>query len=316
MTAAARQNQARLAVLIPCYNEELTVGSVVKDYRRAFPSAEIYVYDNVSTDRTAEVARAAGATVVFSPRRGKGNVVQHMFTQVEADYYVMTDGDMTYPADDAVRLLELLKRTNADMACGARLKKASAGSFRFLHNFGNHLITGLVSALFRVKLKDILTGSRVMSRDLVKNLPLQEEGFEVETEMTLQALTKGFQIVEGEISYGERPEGSVSKLSTFSDGFLIFKLIFLVFKDYKPLFFFGSVAALLAVASLGVGIWPILDYIRFKFVYKVPLAILSTGLGILATLSLAIGLILDSVYKYHHESYVLWRMERDQRGKS
>jgi glycosyltransferase involved in cell wall biosynthesis len=299
----------KIAVLLPCLNEEIAIGAVVKDYRETFPQATVYVFDNCSTDRTSEVARQAGAQVVYSPKRGKGNVVQHMFASVDADFYIMADGDGTYAASDAKKLLDLALKGGVDMVCGTRLKTAEAGAFRRLHGFGNRLITGLVSALFAIRLRDILTGLRVMNREFAKGIPLQESGFEVETEMTLQALAKGYQVVETEINYGARPEGSKSKLNTFSDGFLIIRAIFLIFKDYKPLIFFSAIAAVLAVLAGVLGYGPIIDYIRYHYVYRVPLAILAMGVGILATISLTIGLILDSVYKYHQESYVLWRMQ-------
>ncbi len=303
----------KLAILLPCLNEEITIGKVVEEYKNTFPDATVYVFDNASTDRTSEVARKAEAHVVYSPKRGKGNVVKHMFATIDADVYIMADGDLTYSAADAKSLLEFFHTKPLDMVCGTRLKRAHTGAFRFLHGFGNHLITSLVSFLFNEKLTDILTGLRVLSRDLVKNLPLQQESFEVETELTLQSLAKGFRIAEKEISYGTRPEGSVSKLSTFADGFLIIRLIMLIFKDYKPLIFFSLISLIFAVAACAFGFRPVKDYIDYRYAYHVPLAILAMGVGILSTISLAIGLILDSIYKYHQESYVLWRMNRNNK---
>lgn len=296
-----------VAVLIPCYNEEVTIGKVVDDFRAVLPGAAIYVFDNNSKDRTSEIARAHGATVVFSPRQGKGHVVQHMFDQIDAGYYLMVDGDDTYPATAAPELLETLRRHDADMVVGSRLTNFKSGSFRRFHSFGNHLVARLISFFFRMNVTDVLSGYRIFSRDFVKTVPLMSEGFDIETEFTLQAAAKSFKVVETPISYGVRPEGSHSKLSTFKDGILILKVILRIFKDYKPQVFFGAIALFLALLSLAAGIVPIMDYVRDQFVHHVPLAVLATGLGILSVLSMAVGLILDTVNRYHNESFRLWR---------
>ncbi|TVQ86533.1 MAG: glycosyltransferase [Deltaproteobacteria bacterium] len=294
-----------IAVLLPCYDEEVTIGGVVRDFRQALPSADIYVFDNNSKDRTAEVAREAGAIVIPSPRQGKGFVVLHMFRVVEADIYIMADGDATYPADAAPKLIEILERNHADMVVGSRLSSHEGQSFRPLHVLGNLVFTGLVSLLFGVRLQDILSGYRVFSRRFVKCVPLSAGGFGIETDMTLNALSKGMTVIESPIHYGSRPEGSASKLSTFRDGFVILGAIFRLFKDYKPLAFFSLLASALVVAALAAGSLPIWEYLETGIVLRVPLAVLAASLAILAALMLSVGLILDTAARYHRETFVV-----------
>ena len=298
---------AGVAVLVPCYNEELTVAKVVADFTQALPGAEILVYDNNSTDKTAILARGAGATVRRAPRQGKGNVVRQMFDEVDAQIYVMVDGDDTYPAAAAAGLITELTKTGADMVVGVRMASFAAGSFRRFHQLGNHLVAGLISRLFSAKVTDVLSGYRVFSRAFVKTVPLMSQGFEIETEMTLQALAKRFVITEVPIAYGCRPEGSQSKLNTCSDGFLVLKSIVMIFKDYKPLLFFSSLSGLLLLVTLAAGLAPILDYVRARYVFHVPLAILASGTGILSALSLTIGLILHTITRHHNENFELLR---------
>jgi glycosyltransferase involved in cell wall biosynthesis len=308
--AASRQPAgpfAGVAVMVPCYNEELTVAKVVTDFAHALPGAEILVYDNNSTDKTAILARDAGAVVRRAPRQGKGNVVRQMFDEVDARIYVLVDGDDTYPAAAAVALVTALTKAGADMVVGVRMASFSAGSFRRFHQLGNHLVAGLISRLFAAKVTDVLSGYRVFSRAFVKTVPLVSQGFEIETEMTLQALAKRFVIHEVPITYGCRPEGSQSKLNTYSDGFLVLKSIVMIFKDYKPLLFFSSLSAILFLVTLAAGLAPILDYVRARYVFHVPLAILATGTGILSALSLTIGLILHTITRYHNENFELLR---------
>ena len=307
----------RVCVVIPCYNEEVTVAAVVRDFRAALPDARICVFDNCSTDATAERARAAGAEVIHSPRKGKGNVIRHMSHAIDADIYVMADGDATYSAAAAPDLIARLQAAGADMLVATRLAEHRPGAFRVFHRFGNRMVSRLVSALFRASVTDILSGYRVMTRDLVKLVRIRAEGFEVETELTLQALAKRFTIIEAPVAYGERPPGSVSKLSTWGDGYVILKCMFLVFKDYKPLWFFSGIAALLALASLIAGAGPVLEFWRTGLVYQIPRAILAAGLGILATISFAVALILDTVSNYHDEQIEFWRQQiRDQAALS
>lgn len=295
--------------MIPCYNEEVTVAGVVRDFQRSLPGARIVVFDNASSDRTAELAKAAGAEVVWSGRRGKGNVLRHMSNVIDADLYILVDGDGTYDASAAPDLIRQLQAADADMLVATRLADHADGSFRVFHRVGNHLVSQLVSTLFRTPVTDILSGYRVLSRDLVKLVRLRAGGFEVETELTLQALTKRFHIIEAPVPYGRRPEGSHSKLDTFGDGFMILKLLFMLFKDYRPLVFFGVIAAVFALASLLAGSGPVLEFLRTGLVFQIPRAILAAGLGILATIALAVGLILDTVSKYHAENIEHWRQQ-------
>jgi glycosyltransferase involved in cell wall biosynthesis len=299
----------RIGVVIPCLNEELTVGQVVKDFSNALPEATIYVFDNASTDQTAEVALKAGAEVVHSPHRGKGNVIRHISNVVEADIYILVDGDDTYPASAAPALIEQFQQNHLDMLVATRLEKHRTGSFRMFHRFGNHVVSKVVSMLFSAEITDVLSGYRILSRDLMKLVRLQASGFEVETELTLQALAKRFKIDETPVEYGVRPEGSQSKLNTWGDGFMILKSLFLIFKDYKPLFFFSVISGVLALASLASGIGPVTEYYQTGIVYQIPRAVLAAGLGILATISLAVGFILGTISKYHAENIELWKQQ-------
>ena len=294
-------------MIVPCYNEEVTVAKVVGDFNRALPGAQVLVYDNNSTDKTAMVAREAGAAVRHAPRQGKGNVVKQMFDEVEAEIYVMVDGDDTYPASSAADLIAELKKTGADMLVGVRMVSFEEGSFRRFHQLGNRLVARLISRLFSSKVTDVLSGYRAFSRAFVKTVPLMSQGFEIETEMTLQALAKRFVIRELPIAYGRRPAGSHSKLDTYSDGFLVLKSIVMIFKDYKPLLFFSSLSGFLLLLTLAAGLAPILDYVRIRYVVHVPLAILATGTGILSALSLTIGLTLHTISRYHNETFELLR---------
>jgi glycosyltransferase involved in cell wall biosynthesis len=301
---------ADVAVVVPCYNEQLTVAKVVTDFTQALPGAQIFVYDNNSSDETARRAGQAGAIVRHAPRQGKGNVVRQMFDEVDARIYVMVDGDDTYPAEAAPELIAELQKTGADMVVGVRMLSFATGSFRPFHQLGNHLVASLISRLFSTKVTDVLSGYRVFSRPFVKTVPLMSEGFEVETEMTLQALAKRFVIKELPIAYGRRPEGSRSKLDTWSDGYLVLKSIAMIFKDYKPLLFFSCLSGFLLVVTLIAGLAPILDYVRERYVFHLPLAILATGTGILSALSLTIGLILHTISRYHNENFELLRRLR------
>src|SRR4051812_21479555 len=243
---------ARIAVLIPCYNEEATIGRVVADFRAALPTAAIYVYDNNSKDRTIEVARQAGAIVRTEPRQGKGNVVRRMFADIEADIYVLADGDDTYDATAAPLLAETLVKEGFDVVSGKRVAVAQA-AYRAGHVLGNHLLTGLTAMMFRVQIADLLTGYRVMSRRFVKSFPFTAEGFGIETELTVHAVRLLMPMVEIDTRYKERPEGSISKLSTWRDGFRILSTIALLVREERPLIFFSCIFLLLAIFSLGVG---------------------------------------------------------------
>lgn len=293
--------KARIAVLIPCYNEEATIGKVVDDFRAALPSAEVFVYDNNSKDRTIEVARDAGAVVRTEVRQGKGNVVRRMFADIEADIYILADGDDTYDAEAAPLLVEALVREGFDVVSGRRIATAQA-AYRAGHVFGNHLLTGLTAMMFQVKIADLLTGYRVMSRRFVKSFPFTAQGFGIETELTVHAVRLLMPVVEIDTRYKERPEGSVSKLNTWRDGFRILSTIALLVREERPLIFFSAIFLLLALVSLAVGAPVVYEYARTGLVPRLPSAILATGLMGIALLSLASGLTLDTVTRGRWES--------------
>ena len=296
-----------VAVLIPCFNEEKTVGKVVTDFSATLEGAKVVVFDNNSSDHTAAVAQMNGANVVHAPRQGKGNVVRQMFDQVDAGIYVIVDGDDTYPASFAEEMIAEFRKGSVDMIVGVRQSSSEGFSYRRFHRFGNRLVAWLISKLFLIKVTDVMSGYRVLSREFVKSVPLRSEGFEVETELTLQAATKDFVIKEVPIQYGNRPEGSYSKLNTYSDGFLVLKAIFIIFKDYKPLLFFSSLSCVLVVIGVVAGLGAVTDYVETGQVYHLPSAVLATGTMILAALSMSIGLILDTISKYHNENFQLLR---------
>jgi glycosyltransferase involved in cell wall biosynthesis len=285
----------RVAVLIPCLNEEITIGKVIDDFRAALPEAEVYVFDNNSTDRTAEIARARGATVVKEKRPGKGFVVQAMFRQVEADCYLMVDGDDTYSAPDARQLLAPLLDGQADMVVATRLAGYVQGSFPSLHVFGNRALTGIVNWVFATRLHDMMSGYRALTRDLARSVALLSHGFEVETELTLRVLEGRFVIQEVPLPYRERPAGSFSKLRTFRDGFRVLFSIFNVLRTYRPFAFYGSIGAALLAGGLVAGGYVLVDYLEDRYVDKVPTAILATGLVILAGFAFGMGLLLNTI---------------------
>ena len=296
-----------IAVLIPCYNEEMTVAQVVNGFASELPQADIYVFDNNSTDKTAEVATAAGAKVITEKRQGKGNVVRAMFRTIDADIYVMIDGDNTYLPSDIHQMIQPVLVGEADMVVGDRLSSKSYDreNTRRFHGMGNRLVRYLINKLFKSNCKDILSGYRVFNRFFVCNFPVLTEGFEIETELTLYALDKNFRLLEIPTGYKERVDGSESKLSTFSDGYKIIKTIGFVFKNYKPLVFFSCLSALLAVLGLLIGYAPVMEYITFQYVYKVPSAILAASIEILAALLLGCGLILDTIVRQQREQFEL-----------
>lgn len=296
----------KVAVLIPCYNEEKTVQKVVEDYRRVLPQADIYVYDNNSTDRTAELAAQAGAIVKREYRQGKGNVIRSMFRQIDADCYLMIDGDDTYPAEPAPEMVRMILDGEADMVNGDRLSSTYfTENKRPFHNTGNRLVRGLINHLFHADVRDIMTGYRAFSRGFVKTFPVLSRGFEIETEMTIHAVDKNFLIREVSVDYRDRPEGSVSKLNTYSDGAKVLCTIFRLYKDYKPFAFFGTGAFLFlilaAVLFLPVGI----EFLRTGLVPRFPTLIVSVTLALCALLSFVAGVILDVVVKKHRQLFEL-----------
>ena len=297
----------KTAILIPCYNEELTIEKVIKDFKRELPEAEIYVFDNNSKDRTAEIARNNGAIVRHEYRQGKGNVVRTMFREIDADIYVMVDGDDTYPAEEVHKLIEPIKQGRADMVIGDRLTNGTyqKENKRHFHEFGNNLVRKSINLLFKTNLKDIMTGYRVFSKIFVKNMPVMSPKFEIETEMSLHALDKKFIIEEIPIVYRDRPEGSVSKLNTVSDGIKVVKTIVKMFKDFKPRQFFWVISFILIILGLIVGIPVIVEFIKTGFITKMPSAVLATGIMIFALIIAQCGVILDTVVMQNRENYEL-----------
>jgi glycosyltransferase involved in cell wall biosynthesis len=285
---------ARIAVLVPCYNEDAAIATVVRDFRAAMPSATIYVYDNNSSDRTVARAREAGAVVRTEMRQGKGNVVRRMFADIEADVYVLVDGDDTYDAGAAPALVARLVEDGLDIVSGQRVATGQA-AYRRGHVLGNWLLTTLTSVMFRVKLNDLLSGYRIMSRRFVKSFPFTAEGFGIETELTVHAVRLLMPMAEIETRYKERPEGSVSKLNTYRDGFRILFTIAALVREERPLVFFTTIFALLALFSLLVGTPVVLEYFHTGLVPRLPTALVAVGAMVLAFLSLASGLILDTV---------------------
>ena len=284
----------RIVVLIPCWNEEVAVGGVVDGFRAALPEAVIHVYDNNSTDRTAQLAACHGARVSRETRQGKGHVVRRMFADVDADVFVLVDGDGTYDAASAPRLVRRLLEDRLDMVCAARVAEGRE-AYRSGHRTGNRMLTRLVALLFGFRLKDMLTGYRVFSRRFVKSFPALAEGFEIETELTVHALGLDMPFAEVETPYRGRPEGSSSKLNTWRDGLRILFAIFMLVKEERPLPFFAALGTLLCVASLGFGYPVVATWLKTGLVPQIPTAILATGLMLLGFLGYACGLILDTV---------------------
>jgi glycosyltransferase involved in cell wall biosynthesis len=291
----------RIAVLLPCYNEEIAVGECVRAFRAALPQAEIYVYDNNSRDRTAEKAREAGAIVRSETLQGKGNVVRRMFADVEADIYVMADGDNTYDATRAPALIEKLRGEHLDMVVGSRKASYTNATYRRGHRTGNLLITWAVGFLFGDRFHDMLSGYRVFSRRFVKTFPALSAGFDIETELTVHTLSINIPAAEVETSYAARPQGSVSKLSTYKDGFRILRAIANLFRDERPLAFFSLFAVLLAALSVFLIVPIMITFLETGLVPRLPTAVLSVSLMLLAFLSLVSGLILDTVSQGRRE---------------
>ena len=289
-------NDKKIAVLIPCYNEELTVEKTVSDFKRVLPNADIYVYNNNSKDRTKELALKAGAIVRDEYRQGKGAVVRSMFRDIDADVYIMVDGDDTYPAEEVEGLITPVLEGKADMVIGDRLSSTYyTENKRPFHNFGNSLVKGLINFLFKSDLNDIMTGYRSFSKKFVKCMPVMSDGFQIETEMTIFALTNNMQVVNVPITYRDRPEGSESKLNTFSDGFKVLLTLFNLFKDNRPFLFFGSISIVIFIIGLLIGIPVINEFIKTAYITKVPSAVLAAALMLNAFLMFSVGIILDAI---------------------
>lgn len=296
-----------VAVLIPCYNEALTIAKVVDDFHYSLPDATVYVYDNNSTDGTSEIARAHGAVVVFEQRQGKGNVVRQMMRDIDADCYLMVDGDDTYPADAAPALVRPILDGTADHVVGDRLSNGTYGeeNKRAGHAFGNDLVRWLIKHLYGFDYNDVMTGYRAMSRAFVKTLPVLSEGFQIETELSIHAVDKRWRIVQIPIEYRDRPEGSVSKLDTIPDGIRVLRMIASLAKDYKPLPFFGILALVSLVLCLVLGLPVVMEFYASGMVPRFPTAILALGLGIMSVLFLVSGMILDTVVKGNRRQWEL-----------
>jgi len=300
----AEPAQPRVAVLVPCFNEEAAVATVVADFRKALPAAEIFVYDNNSSDGTVAMASEAGAQVRSERRQGKGHVVRRMFADIDADVYVLVDGDATYDAASAPRMIDALISDHLDMVVGLRVDQAQA-AYRLGHRTGNWMLTSFLSSVFGEAFRDILSGYRVFSRRFVKSFPVLSDGFEIETELSVHALELALPVAEIETPYFARPEGSFSKLNTWSDGFRILGTILKLYRSEKPLRFFTAIGMFLMLVSVGLAIPLLVTYLEQGVVPRLPTAVLSMGLMILAVLSVSSGLVLDTVTRGRREMKLL-----------
>jgi glycosyltransferase involved in cell wall biosynthesis len=312
-------DQLKIAVLVPCYNEEAAIGKVVADFRAQLPNAGIYVYDNNSKDRTVEVATKAGAIVRRETHQGKGRVVRRMFMDVDADIYVMVDGDATYDAPSVHEMIALLVNDRLDMVCAVRVDREEA-AYRLGHRAGNKLLTGFVANVFGHSFNDMLSGYRVFSRRFVKSFPVLSGGFEIETELTVHALELELPVGEVKTPYYSRPEGSMSKLSTYRDGWRILRTVLKLYRSERPLPFFSAIGIMLALVSIGLAIPLLITYVQEGIVPRLPTAVLSTGLILLASLAVACGLVLDTVTRGRRElkllSYLAQRAPAEERRKN
>lgn len=297
----------KIAVLIPCYNEALTIKKVVEDYKKVLPNADIYVYDNNSKDETSSIAKEAGAIVCNEYRQGKGNVIRSMFREIDADCYLMIDGDDTYPAEDALSIITPVLEGKADMVIGDRLSSTYfTENKRMFHNSGNKLVRFLINNLFKSKVQDIMTGYRAFSYDFVKSFPVLSGGFEIETEMTIFSLENRMKLIEIPVSYRDRPEGSVSKLNTISDGFKVLKTIFFLYKDYKPFSFFSLCALFIGLVSVLLSFTVLIEYFQTGLVPRFPTLIASGFLLIASLLSFFAGVVLDTLNKQHRQIFEMY----------
>jgi glycosyltransferase involved in cell wall biosynthesis len=301
---AGRFDQHKIAVLVPCFNEEVAITKVVKDFRAALPTATIFVFDNNSTDDTAVAARSAGARVFGEKHHGKGFVVRRMFSDVEADIYVLVDGDATYDAPSAVAMIERLLDGHLDMVVANRIDRDQA-AYRAGHRAGNRLLNRFVATVFGAGVQDMLSGYRVFSRRFVKSFPVLSSGFEIETELTVHALELDLPITEIDTPYYPRPQGSTSKLNTWRDGWRILRTIVELYRTERPMQFFTMIGAALAIASIALGIPIMITYFETGLVPRLPTAVLATGLMIMASLSITIGLVLDTVTRGRREMKLL-----------
>ncbi|MEE0700017.1 MAG: glycosyltransferase family 2 protein [Bacilli bacterium] len=299
--------KSKIAVLIPCYNESKTVEKVVKDYKKALPEADVYVYDNNSTDGTDKLAKKAGAIVKYEYKQGKGNVIRSMFRDIDADCYLMIDGDDTYPSENSKEMCELILEGKADMVIGDRLSSTYfTENKRPFHNLGNKMVRFLINRLFNNNVKDIMTGYRAFSYEFVKSFPVLSKGFEIETEMTIHAVDKNFKLIEVPVTYRDRPAGSESKLNTYSDGLKVLKTIATLFKEYKPAAFFNIISVICLIISLILGIPVVMEYFKTGLVPRFPTLIVS-GIALMIALLLSVtGIILQVIVKKHRQLYELY----------
>lgn len=309
------KNTPSVAVLVPCYNEAVTIAKVVDDFKRVLPEATVYVYDNNSTDGTGDIARAHGAVVRTERRQGKGNVVRQMMRDIDADYYVMVDGDDTYPAEAAPALLAPLMADEADMVVGDRLSNGTYGeeNDRAFHGFGNDLVRVLIKWIYGFEFSDVMTGYRAYNRVFAKTMPVLSPGFEIETELSIHAVDKRWRVAEVPVDYRDRPEGSESKLSTFSDGAKVLMMILSLFKDYRPLALFGWLALIFCLLGLAAGVPVVWEFMQTGLVPRLPSALLAVALEFVGILALASGLILDTVVKGNRMQYELQVLEAYER---
>lgn len=302
-------NIKKIAVLIPCYNEATTIAKVVMDFQTHLPDAVIYVFDNNSTDETGAIAKRLNAIVVKEPRQGKGNVVRSMFTHIDADVYLLVDGDDTYPAESASKMIEPIVNGRADMVIGDRLSSTYfAENKRLMHNSGNRLVRGIINLLFKADIKDVMSGYRAFNRDFVKNFPITSEGFEIETEMTIHALDKNFVVEQIPIPYRDRPANSVSKLNTISDGYKVLKMIAVLFRDYRPFCFFSIISLMFAIVGTSLFISVFNEYLLTGLVPRFPTLIVACVLIIIAILIFSVALILGAIAKNNRRIYEYQRM--------
>ena len=307
----------RIAVLIPCYNESLTIKKVIQDYKQALPEATIYVYDNNSTDGPDQIAREEGAVVRYEYRQGKGNVIRSMFRDIEADCYLMIDGDDTYPADNAREMVDLVINKGVDMVIGDRLSSTYfTENKRPFHNAGNKTVRFFINKLFDNKIKDIMTGYRAFSRNFVKSFPVLSKGFEIETEMTIHAVDKNFLLEEIPVMYRDRPKGSKSKLNTFSDGFKVLRTIATLFREYKPFKFFTSITVILEIIAMCLFIPVFCEFLNTGLVLRFPTLIISGFIAIFGAMLWVCGVILDVMVKKHKQLYELMLNQIAKEGKN
>ena len=299
--------KSKIAVLIPCYNESKTIEKVIKDYKEKLPDADIYVYDNNSSDDTDKIAKKAGAIVKYEYKQGKGNVVRSMFRDINADCYLMIDGDDTYPSEFAKKMCDLILEEKADMVIGDRLSSTYfTENKRPFHNMGNRMVRFLINKLFKNNVKDIMTGYRAFSYEFVKSFPVLSKGFEIETEMTIHSVDKNFKLVEVPVTYRDRPDGSVSKLNTYKDGFKVLRTIGVLFKEYRPELFFNIIAFIFFIFSLILGVPILTEYFNTGLVPRFPSLIVSSIFLVVALLLVVTGIILEVIVKKNKQNYELF----------